>query len=193
MGPNARLRLISDRFVAGHDNCALRRHLDSVPPENPIPDIVSIVDHCRVWESHADTGAQRIVKPGPERSLPLYTVDEPRGMLADRMVAAVTVPPVGPDGIDTLLRRLLPTIPVLMPPPKPIPTELGSLLQCRRRSPLYHLGPGLRHWRPCWSACFRGRRSPSRGRDRALLAGTGLRLYVSPVANQVMEWAGAPS
>ena len=28
MGPNARLRLICDRF----DNCALRRHLDSVPP-----------------------------------------------------------------------------------------------------------------------------------------------------------------
>ena len=46
MGPNARLRLIRDRFIAGHLNCALRRHLDSVPPETPIRDIV---DRCRVW------------------------------------------------------------------------------------------------------------------------------------------------
>ena len=45
MDPNARLRLIQDWFVAGHENCALRRHLDSVPPETPIRDIV---DRCRV-------------------------------------------------------------------------------------------------------------------------------------------------
>ena len=51
MSPNARLRLIRDRFVAGHENCALRWHLDSVPPETPIRDIV---DRCRVCESHAD-------------------------------------------------------------------------------------------------------------------------------------------
>ena len=74
MGPNARLRLIRDRFVAGHDNCALRRHLDSVPQETPIRDIV---DRCRVWESHTDTGVRRIVKPSAERALPVYTVDEP--------------------------------------------------------------------------------------------------------------------
>ena len=45
MGPNALLRLIQDRFIAGHPNCALRRHLDSVLPETPIRDIV---DRCRV-------------------------------------------------------------------------------------------------------------------------------------------------
>ena len=44
MGPNARFRLIRDRFVAGDENCALRRHLYSVPPETPIRDIV---DRCR--------------------------------------------------------------------------------------------------------------------------------------------------
>ena len=66
MGVNARLRLIWDRFVAGHEHCALRRHLDSVPPETPIWDIV---DRCRVWESHADTGIRRIVKPVPEKAL----------------------------------------------------------------------------------------------------------------------------
>ena len=92
MGPNAQLRLICDRFIAGHDNCALRRHLDSVPPETPIRDIV---DQCRVWESHADTGGRRNVKPGLERALPVYTVDEPGGgggggvVLADQMVATV--------------------------------------------------------------------------------------------------------
>ena len=51
-------------------------------------------------------------------------------MLADRMVAAVAAPPVGPDGLKALLRRLLPTTPVPTPLPKPIPTELESLLQC---------------------------------------------------------------
>ena len=45
------------------------------------------------------------------------------------MVATVTVPPVGPDGLEALLRCLLPTTPVPTPPPKPIPTELESLLQ----------------------------------------------------------------
>ena len=54
MGQTARLRLIRDRFIAGHSNCDLRRHLDSVSPETPIRDVV---DRCRVWESHADTTA----------------------------------------------------------------------------------------------------------------------------------------
>ena len=33
IGPTARLRLIRDRFIAGHSSCELRRQLDSVPPE----------------------------------------------------------------------------------------------------------------------------------------------------------------
>ena len=40
MGHTARLRLIRDRFIAGHSSCELRRHLDSVPPETPIRDVV---------------------------------------------------------------------------------------------------------------------------------------------------------
>ena len=48
MGQTARLHLIRDRFIAGHSSCELRRHLDSVPPETPIRDVV---DRCRVWES----------------------------------------------------------------------------------------------------------------------------------------------
>ena len=60
MGANARLRLIRDQFVASHENCALRRHLDSVPRETRIRDTV---DRCRAWESHR--------QPVPERALPV--------------------------------------------------------------------------------------------------------------------------
>ena len=45
MGQTARLRLIHDRFIAGHSSCELRRYLDSVPPETPIQDVV---DRCQV-------------------------------------------------------------------------------------------------------------------------------------------------
>ena len=46
-----RLQLVRDRFIAGHAECSLCRHLDSVGPDTPIRDIV---DSCRVWESHAE-------------------------------------------------------------------------------------------------------------------------------------------
>ena len=57
MGQTARLRLIRDRFIAGHNSCHLRRHLDSAPPQIPIRDVV---DSCRVWESHADPASNKI-------------------------------------------------------------------------------------------------------------------------------------
>ena len=71
MRQTARLRLIRDRFIAGHSNCDLRRHLDSAPPETPIRDVV---DHCRVWESHADPAVRRMSKPAPDPTYPTYTV-----------------------------------------------------------------------------------------------------------------------
>ena len=40
MGQTARLRLIRDRFIAGHGSCDLRRYLDCVPPDTPLRDIV---------------------------------------------------------------------------------------------------------------------------------------------------------
>ena len=96
-----------------------------MPPETPIRDIV---DRCRVWESHPDTDDRRVIKPGAERALPIYTMEEPGCELDDRMVAAVTIPPVVPDPLERL-RRLLPTLLVPAPPSIPIPTELESLLQ----------------------------------------------------------------
>ena len=40
-----------DKFIRDQRHCGLRRHLDGVPPETPIWEIV---DSCRVWESHSD-------------------------------------------------------------------------------------------------------------------------------------------
>ena len=45
-GRNARTQLICDRFIAGHPDCALQRHLNSVLPETLIRDIV-IGEPCR--------------------------------------------------------------------------------------------------------------------------------------------------
>ena len=66
MGQTARLRLIRDRFIAGHGSCELRRYLDCVPPDTPLRDIV---DRCRVWESHADPEVRRVSKPMPRTGI----------------------------------------------------------------------------------------------------------------------------
>ena len=71
MGQTAGLRLIRDRFIAGHSNCDLRRRLDSVSPETPIRDVV---DRCCVWESHADPAVRQIGKPTPDPINPTYVV-----------------------------------------------------------------------------------------------------------------------
>ena len=74
MGQMARLRLIRDRFIAGHESCELRRHLDCLPPDTPLRDTV---DWCRVWESHADPSVRRISKPMPEPAYPAYMIKKP--------------------------------------------------------------------------------------------------------------------
>ena len=51
MGKRARNWMIRDRFIAAQRSCGLHRHLDCVPPDTPIRDIV---DRCRVWESHSE-------------------------------------------------------------------------------------------------------------------------------------------
>ena len=84
--------------MAGHDSCELRRHLDSVPPETPIRDIV---DCCRMWESHADVW--RISKPGPDQAFPTYVVSDSERETDDRKVAAVTTSQSTPDQLETAL------------------------------------------------------------------------------------------
>ena len=109
MGPNARNRLICDRFIAGHPNCDLWRHLENVPPDTPIRDIV---DRCRVWESHSDTDDWRIVKPTPEKARPVYAVSEPTLVPTEQVVAAVTGPLVGLANLEVMLKRQLLAVPV---------------------------------------------------------------------------------
>ena len=99
--------------------------MDSVSPETPIRDIV---DRCRVWESHADSDTRRFSKPGPDSTLPIYTVDTSEAM-DDQVVAALVTTQPEPDQLETLLRRLLSSPVVPPPPPEPVPSVLEQLLQ----------------------------------------------------------------
>ena len=113
MGQTARLRLIRDRFIAGHGSCDLRRYLDCVPPDTPLRDIV---DRCRVWESHARCEVRRISKPMPEPAYPTYVVKQ---SYETEPVHVVTVnkPSSSVDQSEELLLAVLtPTVP---PPPPP--------------------------------------------------------------------------
>ena len=56
-----------------------------------------------------DSDSRRFGRPGPERALPIYTVDDVGGGSDDWVVAAVTTSPTAPDQLEILLRRLLPT------------------------------------------------------------------------------------
>ena len=105
MGQTARLRLIRDRFIAGHSNCDLRRHLASVSPETPIR---VVVDRCRVWESHADPAVRRFGKPNPDPTYPTYAEKLIQKLVREtqRRPPAVIGPPV-PTTLEQMLRSFL--------------------------------------------------------------------------------------
>ena len=128
MSQTARLRLIRDRFIAGHESCDLRRYLDCVPPDTPLRDIV---DRCRVWESHADPEVRRISKPMPEPAYPTYVVKQPD--YETEPVCAVTVhKPNSPvDESEELLKKLLAVLTPTVPPPARAPdlSPLDKLVQ----------------------------------------------------------------
>ena len=52
MREQARDTMIRDKFIAGQEQCALRRQLDGFAQGTPIGEIV---DSCRVCESHSDS------------------------------------------------------------------------------------------------------------------------------------------
>ena len=114
MGQTARLRLIRDRFIAGHENCDLRRYLDCVPPDTPLRDIV---DRCRVWESHGATETRRVSKPVPEPVYPTYVVGQTD--YDDEPVCVVSVNKQNNqmDQTDELLKKLLEALTTAAPPP----------------------------------------------------------------------------
>ena len=118
MGQTARLRLIRDRFIAGHASCELRRYLDSVPPENPIRDVE---DRCRLWESHADPEIRRVSKPGPDPIYPTYVISVSDKVVDEIQVAAFTKPKSTTDQMEELLRRLLVGVTTPVPVPALVP------------------------------------------------------------------------
>ena len=107
MGQTDRLRLIRDRFIAGHSICDLRRHLDSVSPETPIRDVV---DRCRVWESHADPAVRRMSKPMPDPIYPTYAVGDTNSDNEVTRVAAVTGLKLDQNQLTDFLRRVNSTV-----------------------------------------------------------------------------------
>ena len=69
--PAVRLQLVRDKFITGHRQLALRRHLDSAGPDTPIS---SIVDKCRVWESHEERNSRPRVECEPGTSRGVFQV-----------------------------------------------------------------------------------------------------------------------
>ena len=128
MGQTARLRLIRDRFIAGHESCDLRRYLDCVPPDTPLRDIV---DRCRVWESHGSPEARRIGKPLPEPVYPTYVVEQPDYETEPVCVVTVNKPNSPVDKSEELLKKLLEVLTPAVPPPVRAPdvSPLEKLVQ----------------------------------------------------------------
>ena len=104
IGQTARLRLIRDRFIAGHGSCELRRHLDCLPPDTPLRDIV---DRCRVWESHSDSSGRRVSKPMPEPVYPAYVVKKSEHDPDPVRTVIVNKPERSVDDSNELLRKLV--------------------------------------------------------------------------------------
>ena len=118
----ARLRLIRDRFIAGHENC---ENLDCVPPDTPLRDIV---DRCRVWESHGTTEIRRVSKPIPEPVYPTYVVEQPDYESEPVCMVSVNKQNSQVDQTDELLRKLLEALTPVTPPPPPVRTPKATLL-----------------------------------------------------------------
>ena len=137
-------QMVRDRFIDGQAECALRRHLDSLGSNTPIPDIV---DCCRIWERHCEveiqpqTGADRRPMRGTETAL----------------TPAMTP---GTEIVVNMIEKLLPT-PV--PPPlraAPIRSDRDLLVQqlmaaicpptlvAQERSPAEDLETLLLNWLP---------------------------------------------
>ena len=123
MGQTARLRLIRDRFIAGHESCDLRRYLDCVPPDMPLRDIV---DRCRVWESHADPEVRQISKPMLEPVYPTYLVKQPDYETEPVCVVTVHKPNSPVDQSEELLKKLLAVLTPKVPPSVRVP-ELSPM------------------------------------------------------------------
>ena len=119
-----------------HSSCELHRHLDNVPPETPIRDVV---DRCRGLESHADPEIWRVSKPGPEPGYPAYVFSEPDKEVDDMRVVVVAPVPE-PPAVERLLQRLVAETKVRQPVPV-VASELAGLETLLRSLLSGHLAP----------------------------------------------------
>ena len=128
IGQTVRLRLIRDRFIAGHESCELRRDLDCLPPDTPLRDIV---DRCRVWESHSDSSVRRVSKPMPELAYPAYVVKKSEYESDPVRTGAVNKPESSVDDSKELLRKLVAILTPVVPAPAraPEPSAMDKLVQ----------------------------------------------------------------
>ena len=126
IGQTSRLRLIRDRFIAGHGSCELRRHLDCLPPDTPLRDIV---DRCRVWESHSDFLGRSASRPEPP--YPAYVVKTPEKEPEPVRAVTVNKPESPVDDTNELLRKLVEMLtPTATPTTRvPEPSGLDKLAQ----------------------------------------------------------------
>ena len=188
MGQTARLCLIRDRFIAGHSNCDLRQHLDSVSPETPIRDVV---DRCRVWESHADPAVHRIGKTNPDPTYPTYAVGDADSDNEATRVAVVTEQRSGQNKLEDLLRWVIST--AECPAPKTEVLDVEKLLQQlvrepHSRPPAVVSPPVPRYWNRCYALSSMDSANDSGHlRDSDNPNETGPTWYVSPVGSQVIR------
>ena len=128
MGQTACLRLIRDRFIAGHESCELCRHLDCLPPDTSFRDIV---DRCRVWESHADPSVRRVSKPMPDPAYSAYVVKKPEYEAEPVRAVTVNKPDSSVDQSKELLKKLLAVLTPAVPAPArtPEPSPMDKLIQ----------------------------------------------------------------
>ena len=138
VGPGGQIRMVRDRFVTGHRDCDLRRHLDSVHPDTQIREIV---DRCRVWESHWNAYDRDDVAPtftGPRLAKPIVTptITEPWSVEPVTPVTVVrTTNPMESTVLEVLVRKLLDQMvtcneghPIIIGPRLVKPTVTGDLL-----------------------------------------------------------------
>ena len=96
MVQTARLRLIRDRFIAGHSSCELRKHLDSVPPETPIRAVSGRVTLTRRFVGLVNLVRIRFIWP-------MWWGDSDKISETTR-AAAINRPKSGPDQLEDLLK-----------------------------------------------------------------------------------------
>ena len=108
-----------DRFINGQENCALRRHLDSVGPDTPIAEIV---DRCRVWESHEEINSGQGVNPKLNRPHAVFQVTDSNNNEQDETST-------GLDVVENLIKRLLPSPAETTQETAPVPSDYELLAQ----------------------------------------------------------------